>query len=141
MNTATQILLGMRSSKCPVTRSPSPNVTRSFGADFHISYNPRSSAYGSDTTAIVLQERVFFVLTGDHSEALCAAAAEHGVKGCIDYFAENITRANGNSEHLMATGLHSDPFNLLPTTLEVIGQEGVDRIAAAVQAKLLANQG
>lgn len=40
----------------------------------------------------------------------------------------------------MATGLHSDPFNLLPTTLEVIGQEGVDRIAAAVQAKLLADQ-
>ena len=141
MNTATQIRLAMRSSKCPVTHSPSPNVTRSFGADFHISYNPRSSAYGSDTTAIVLQERVFFVLTGDHSEALCAAAAEHVVKGCIDYFAENITRANGNSEHLMATGLHSDPFNLLPTTLEVIGQEGVDRIAAAVQAKLLADQG
>jgi len=141
MNTATQIRLGMRSSKCPVTHSPSPNVTRSFGADFHISYNPRSSDYGSDTTAIVLHERVFFVLTGDHSEALCAAAAEHGVKGCIDYFAENITLANDKSEHLMATGLSIDLFNLVPTTLEVIGQEGIDRIAAAAQAKVSADQG
>ncbi|RRV08832.1 hypothetical protein EGJ28_16330 [Stutzerimonas xanthomarina] len=128
--------LGMKSSFCPVTNEPSPNATRSFGSAFHISYNPRSAGYGSDTTAIVLQDRVFFVLKGDHAGALCKVAAEEGAKGCADYFAQNIDRASDLSEHLMATGLSNDPFALGPTALEVLGQEGVDRIATAAKAQM-----
>ncbi|MFK4136300.1 hypothetical protein ACI2KR_29065 [Pseudomonas luteola] len=128
--------LGMKSSICPVTHSPSPNVTRHFGSDVHISYNPFSAGYGCDTTAIVLRERVFLVLNGDHAEALCEVAAEKGAKGCADYFVQNIARANNLSEHLMATGLRNDRFALMPTTLEILGQEGVDRIAAAAKAQL-----
>lgn len=127
---------GMKSSFCPVTHSPSPNVTRSFGSDVHVSYNPRSGDYGSDTTAIVLRERVFFVLNGDHAETLCKIGENNGVHGCVDYFVEHIAQANKLSEHLMATGVSNDPFALMPTALEILGQEGVDRIAAAAKAQL-----
>jgi len=133
MRTATATTLGMKGSFCPVTRSPSPNVTRSFAQGFTISYNSSSAGYGTDTTAIVIHERVFFVLSGDHAAALCAAADQSGIAGCVDYFVENIARANSFSEHLMATGVHDDPFGLMPTTLEVIGQDGVQRIAAAAK--------
>lgn len=127
---------GMKSSICPVTHSPSPNVTRSVGFDVHVSYNPRSSGYGSDTTATVLSERVFFVLNGDHAEALCEAAEKSGAQGCADYFVEHIAQANKRSEHLMATGVSNDPFALMPTTVEILGQESVNRIAAAAKARL-----
>lgn len=130
--------LGMKSSICPVTHSPSPNVTRSFGSAVHISYNPSSAGYGSDTTAIVLRERVFFVLDGDHAEALCKLSAENGAKGCVDYFVQNIARANDMSEHLMATGVSDDLFALMPDAVEILGQDGVDRIAAAAKAQLAA---
>ncbi|UXH55943.1 hypothetical protein Q1Z72_01415 [Pseudomonas qingdaonensis] len=123
--------LGMKGSFCPVTRSPSPNMTRSFAQGFTISYNSRSAGYGTDTTAIVLQERVFFVLSGDHAAALCAVADQSGIAGCVDYFIEHIAQANSHSEHLMATGVNADPFGLMPTALEVIGQDGVQRIVAA----------
>jgi len=138
MNIASSTALGMKSSTCPVTRSPSPNVTRSFGSSVHISYNPRSAGYGIDTTAIVLCERVFFVLKGNHAEALCKAGAENGSKGFVEYFVQNIARASELSEHLMATGVSNDPFGLMPTALEILGQEGVELIAAAAKAQLAA---
>lgn len=122
--------VGMTGSSCPVTNVRAPNVARSFG-DFSISYNPRTSDYGSDTTAIVLHGRVFFVLNGNHAEQLCFAADSKGIQGCMDYFVENIAQANQRSEHWMATGLRKDPFALLATTLEVIGQCNVDRVAQA----------
>jgi len=127
---------GMKSSICPVTHSPSPNVTRSFGSTVHVSYNPRSDGYGSDTTAIVLSERVFFVLNGDHAKALCNVAEKSGAQGCADYFVEHIAQANKLSEHLMATGVSNDPFALMPTTFEILGPESMDRIAAAAKAQL-----
>lgn len=136
MRTATASSLGMRGSFCPVTRAPSPNVTRSFAQGFTISYNPSSAGYGTDTTAIVIHERVFFVLSGDHAAALCAAADQSGISGCVDYFIEHIAQANPLSEHLMATGVNADPFGLMPTALEVIGQDGVQRIAAAANAQM-----
>ncbi len=134
MRIATAAALGMKGSFCPVTRSPSPNMTRSFAPGFHISYNPSSADYGTDTTAIVIQERVFFVLSGDHAAALCAAADQSGIAGCVDYFVEHIAQANSLSEHLMATGVNADPFGLMPTALEVLGQDAVQRIAAAAKA-------
>jgi hypothetical protein len=36
----------------------------------------------------------------------------------------------------MATGVNADPFGLMPTALEVIGQDGVQRIAAAANAQM-----
>jgi len=107
-----------------------PNVSRSFG-EFAISYNRHSSNYGSDTTAIVLGGRVFLVLNGNHAAQLCLAASDIGIQGCVDYFIENIAQANALSEHLMAIGLASDPFKLLGTTLEVIGQSNIDKMAEA----------
>ena len=131
MRIATAAALDMKGSFCPVTRAPSPNVTRSFAQGFTISYNPSSADYGTDTTAIVIKERVFFVLSGDHAAALCAAADQNGIAGCVDYFVEHIAQANRLSEHLMATGVNADPFGLMPTALEVLGQDAVQRIAAA----------
>ncbi|MFK4131955.1 hypothetical protein ACI2KR_06625 [Pseudomonas luteola] len=123
--------LGMTGSSCPVTNVRSPNVSRVFG-DFSISYNPRSSGYGCPTTAIVLQERVFFVLNGNHAEPLCNAANNSGLQGAIDYFIENIAQANAFSEHPMAIGLSRDQFGLFETALEVVGQHNINRIAQAV---------
>jgi hypothetical protein len=55
-----------------------------------------------------------------------------GIQGCVDYFLENIAQANARSEHQMATGITGDPFELLGTTLEVIGQHNIERIAKVV---------
>lgn len=132
MNTSNSNLraLGMTGSSCPVTNVRAPNVSRSFG-DFSISYLRHSTEYGSNTTAIVLAGRVFLVLNGNHAEQLIEAASACGIQGCVDYFVENITQANGHSEHLMATGLVSDLFGLLGTALEVMGQDNIDKIAKA----------
>lgn len=134
MNSAALHAIGMTSSTCPVTRGKSSNVARIFGANLSISYNQRSADYGCDTTAIVFAGRVFFVLNGNHAVALCALAEEQGVPGCVEYFVKHIGQANRFSDHLMATGLVGDPFGLVPTALDVIGSDGVDRIAAAVRA-------
>lgn len=123
-------LAGMTGSSCPVTNVRAPNVARSFG-EFSISYNSHRSDYGCDTTVIVLSGRVFFVLNGNHAVQLCLAASSNGIEGAVEYFIENISQANNRSEHRIATGISSDPFSLLPTTLEVIGQCNVDRIVKA----------
>lgn len=124
--------IGMTASTCPVTNVRSPNVTRIFG-NFHISYCNRSSDYGCPTTAIVLGGRVFFILNGNHAEHLIIAASEEGIQGCVDYFINNIDQANGYSEHLMATGVASDPFDLFSTTLGIIGQDNINRIIKKTQ--------
>jgi len=136
MRTAALSDLGMRSSTCPVTRRQYPNVSRSFGGHIHISYNPSSSDYASDTTAIVVNGQLFFLLNGNHAEALCKAATEEGAMGCAAYFAENISCANKHSEHVMASGLCNDPFALQQIALEVFGSEAVERIATAAKALL-----
>lgn len=122
--------LGMTGSSCPVTNMRAPNVARGFG-EFSISYNRHTSDYGCETTAIVLRGRVFFVLNGNHAEQLCFAATSDGIQGCVDYFVENIAQANPRSEHRMATGLGSDPFSLMATALDVIGQCNINRVAKA----------
>lgn len=126
--------LGFKSAgRIPMTNECLPNVVAGFGA-FHVSYNTHSSDYGCDTTALVLQQRVFFVLNGNHAAALHAAAESTGIQGCIDYFINHMDQANPSSEHLMATKLRSDIFGLHRTTLEVIGKTNIDRIASAAIA-------
>lgn len=124
--------LGLTPQRCPATRVLAPNMTRSFGA-FHISYARRIPEYGSDTTALVLRGRVFLVLSGDHAADMVAAAEARGVDGCIDLFVERLEQASLLSEHHMAVGVGADPFELEPTTREVLGQAGFDRLAAAVR--------
>lgn len=125
--------LGFSGSRCPVTHVISPNMTASF-AGFHISHNASIAHYGSETTALVLRERVFFILNGNHSEELVKEARASGVAGCIRYFAEHIDQANRCSEHLMAVGLTSDPFELCPTAQEIIGEGGIALVAEAAKA-------
>jgi len=125
-----RISSGFSAQQCPVTHEVMPNVTRNFKG-FHISYARYLSHYGCDTTALVLQGRVFFILNGDHADALAEAAELSGIQGCIDLFIERIDQANRLSEHCMAIGLVADPFELYPTTLKLIGQHSIDRIAQA----------
>ena len=125
---------GFSSQRCPVTREVAPNMTRCFDG-FHVSFARYLSHYGCDTTALVLQERVFFVLNGNHAEAMVDASVRAGIQGCMDLFVERINQANRLSEHLMATGMVADPFGLLPTTLALVGQDNIDRIVHAVSGQ------
>ena len=126
---------GFTGGRCPVTNVVAPNMSRSFG-NFHISYCRHSPDYGSDTTALVLQGRVFFILNGFHASAMVAAAEADGVLGCVDLFVRHIEMASSFSEHMMATGLTADPFQLAKTTLEVIGVDGVNKIIAAAKPEV-----
>lgn len=139
MSIATLSKLGFTSSRCPVTNEVSPNMAASFDG-FHISHCSRTSEYGCETTAIVLQHRVFFILNGDHSAALAEAARDHGVDGCIRYFVEHINQANARSEHLMAVGLASDHFGLRGTTQKCIGSDAIELVAKAATALAAASQ-
>jgi len=93
----------LSSQRCPVTNALQPNRVRNFEG-FHISYNPHRADYGCDTTALVLQGRVFFVLNGDHAADLLDAAEQGGLQSCVDLFIARIERANAISEHRMAVG-------------------------------------
>jgi len=118
----------------PVINQRTINSTAGF-KDFHLSYNQSSADYGNATTAIVLKDRVFFVIDGDHRKALYEAAEVSGIQGCIEYFIANIAQANKLSEHHMVIGVSKDVFNLNSTALEVIGQSNIDLITEAA-AKL-----
>ena len=122
---------GFSSNLCPVTRNVMPNMTRDFG-NYHISYCRELSHYGSDTTALVMKGRVFFILNGYHADDMVDAAEQNGIQGCIDLFINRINLANQLSEHCMAVGMVADPFGLYQTTVELIGQQSVDRIVEAV---------
>lgn len=122
---------GFTNMRCPATQQLMPNITRNFEG-FHISYCGYMSHYDSATTALVLAGRVFFILNGNHASDLVAAAECDGIQGCIELFAERISDANPHSEHLPAVGMSEDYFELYPTTLQIIGQDGIDRIRAAV---------
>ncbi|HGW8688854.1 TPA: hypothetical protein ACNRQC_004800, partial [Klebsiella pneumoniae] len=87
---------------------------------------------GCDTTALVLDGRVFFVLNGDHACDMTKAAAARGIDGCIDVFIDRIESASRHSEHKMAIGLTNDEFGLMPTALAVIGEENILRLLSAV---------
>lgn len=120
-----------KSGRCPITNEVAPNSTLS-KKDYHISYNPSAAHYGTNTTAIILDDRVFLILSGDHRNGLSTEGSDIGT--CLDYFISNIHLANPFSEHLMAVGLKKDPFKLAPTALKSFGQEGVDKLKAACVA-------
>lgn len=98
---------------------------------FHISYNPSSADYGSKTTAIVFGGSLFFVLNGDHRQALFDVAQVDQKQGCIDYFINNIKLSNSKSEHHVVIGKLEDLFGLTKLALKHLGQPNIDRITQA----------
>lgn len=104
------------------------NIVTAF-KDFHISYEPDSELYGSDTTAIVLKHDVFLILNGCHN-ALDAIAKEKGLQGCFDYFLENIHLANPKSEHQMACGYFQSLFGIAEAAKSVLGEENIQKLLA-----------
>lgn len=131
-NTAKKI--AFKNHPVPVLGGNSINTTTQDLGGYHISYNPSSADYGSPTTAIVLQHRVFFILNGDHSRDLAAAVERDGIQGAMGYFIDNVALANPRSEHPMVTGESSDPFGLIPTAIEVLGQSVIDQLARACRS-------
>ena len=123
---------GFTGGSCPITGISAPNMVKTF-TDFHLSYCAQTANYGSDTTALVIENNIFFVLNGDHTEAMNAASEAQGLQGCIDYFIEQIGSANAKSEHRMATGLQTDQFGLMKHALRVMGQANIDRLVQAEQ--------
>lgn len=65
-----------------------PNIITSRADDTYISYNPVDHwIYGCDTTAIVTRQMTrFYILCGDHTDALNAALKAGGLQACLDYF-------------------------------------------------------
>lgn len=124
---------GFSSHHCPITHQVMPNMTRDF-VNYYISYCRYQPHYGSDTTALVLDGRVFFILDGYHADALVRAAEHAGIHGCLAVFISRIGKANRLSEHRMAAGLANDPFKLRESALNLLGQEGIDQLCIACGA-------
>jgi hypothetical protein len=137
--TCAQGTAGFVQQVCPVTRQVAPNSISSFDG-FHISYCRESSSYGSDTTALVLQGTVFFILKGNYSQAMLRAAHEKGVQGCIDVFIEQLDRVSSFSEHLMALELIKDQFGLAKYARQTLGEQCFDRLREAVNRQLGSQQ-
>lgn len=138
--TCAQGTAGFVQQVCPVTRQVAPNSISSFDG-FHISYCRESSSYGSDTTALVLQGTVFFILKGNYAQDLMRAAHQRGVQGCIDVFIENLDRVSSFSEHLMALELAKDQFGLSKYARQTLGEQCFDRLSEAVKRQRDAQQG
>lgn len=116
----------------PYTNQRTVNATCSFKG-FDLSYNPSAADYGTDTTAIVLDQQIFLILEGNHKQQLLNAANELGLQGCVDYFILNIAQASSFSEHIAVIN-GQELFNLGKIGLQLLGKENVDRIAQAMLA-------
>lgn len=90
---------------------------------WHLSYDSRISWYGCATTALVLDNRVFFILRGDHREAWGKAADAGDLDGALGYFMVHEAQVHAKSEHRMALGLEKDEFALMPTLAELVTPE------------------
>lgn len=123
-----------RAYPVPIVNTMSPNVVAITDTTFHLSYKSSCSDYGSDTTAIVLRNNVFFILNGDHKEALLALAETEGLPACMQYFIEHIAQANPLSEHRMAVLLDADMFGLNKTVSELLNPEILAAIRNAAEA-------
>lgn len=125
-------------SNIPMINIRSINASSDDLGGFHLSYNPNCAGYGCDTTAIVLNECVFFVLNGNHKTQLLDALNLNGFQGVIDYFIDNLAQASHRSEHYSVVNPAQSTLPPSKTVLELLGQPNIDRIAKAIQA--LANK-
>lgn len=74
-----------------------PNFTYD-GKGFYISYNDRDSGvYGSDTTALVVNDSTFYILNGDHRMGY-SPLVDQGIDACVSYFYDNICQRNRYSD-------------------------------------------
>lgn len=96
-----------------------PNTIARHG-EWHLSHNSSTAGYGCETTALVLRERVFFVLCGDHRDAWGDAADDRGLTGALNYFMAHSESAHRMSEHMMALGLKADPFGTASTLEDMV---------------------
>jgi hypothetical protein len=116
----------------PIINQRTVNSVADF-EDFHLSYNPSSVDYGSDTTAFVVKQSLFLILNGDHKAGMHAAAETGGVIGALDYYISNIDQANFRSSH--KTAVYGDPhFSDDKIALDVFGEDGVARLRAAIES-------
>jgi hypothetical protein len=78
-----------------------PNEVTETNNGFYISYNNYDrSIYGSDTTALVLEESThFLILDGDHRSNL-----NKPFESCLDYFHDNARLLNKMSDKLPPRG-------------------------------------
>jgi hypothetical protein len=121
-----------KGSTIPINNERTPNVSIRL-TGYYLSYSSRTGDYGSDTTAIILNNVVHLLLNGNHTHPLWEISSEKGIDGCIEYFANNINKANKISEHYQIIGKADDLFNLTPAAIKIIGQSGIDLIANAVK--------
>ena len=126
---------GFRGYSVPVINTMAPNITKDFDG-YHISYARYISEYGSDTTAIVINQSIFFVLSGNHASALNAISQSEGLQGCINYFIDNIDQANRLSDHLTVLGLEADIVDIKPMAEEILGQRNISRLAQAEESRI-----
>ena len=120
--------------RIPITNELTPNCNADFDG-YHVSFNPRSAGYGcSQTTAIVMQNHVFFVLNGDHKDELLSASKNGGLAGCIQYFIQHIDQANKRSEHHIVVGNSKDPFGVAGVAMSYMGSFLIDQLREAAKA-------
>jgi hypothetical protein len=101
---------------------------------FHVSYNAHTFYYDSATTALVLRDRVFLVLNGNHTADMLDAASRDGLSGALRVFMDRLSLANPLSEHRMALGLCDDPFDLQPTMIDAIGGSRFEQLRDFVRS-------
>lgn len=87
---------------------------------WHLSYCGSSAVYGCETTALVVDNRVFFVLRGDHRREWMTAWT---LWEALQYFIAHDDQIHLASEHRMALGLDVDCFGLMPTLRDAITRE------------------
>ncbi len=123
---------GFKNQQCPVTGAMSANSVKNLNNKIHISYNPSYQHYGLDTTAIVFNNRLFFILNGDFKLELSEAYSEYGLNGLLSSFLENIKKSNRFSEHLQVIGKEKDLFQLKDTFLEFFTESNLADLIKAV---------
>lgn len=75
-----------------------PNKIVISDSQFHISYNNTDYAiYGSDTTAIVVNQTKFYILMGDHTKEYKQCQT---LDSCLDYYKKNINLSHKYSDKL-----------------------------------------
>lgn len=99
--------------------------------DYHVSHDGSSlSAYGCETTALVLKNTVFFVLKGDHRYAMQEVAEKDGLQGCFDFFLEKLFLAHKICEHHNVVA-DNDRFSIASNARKYLGHDNIARLKEA----------
>lgn len=99
-------------------------------AKYHISFERFNSYYGGKTTALVLANTVFLILSGDFKEAFAKAKEKEGLQACFDVFLDNLNKANHASDHhLILKGDNS--FGSTQNATNILGAHNILRLHEA----------